>query len=94
MTDNEIIKKLQEQHIQNMSDALQNGKDTKRAWDLKAAAEDRVGKLERVLDKVRHTCLFADDDTGGISITSDPHISSELFGEICDVLRVSQRPVG
>ena len=57
-------------------------------------AEAEVTHLRRVLERVRHACLFADDDVGEIGVTTDPHIPSELFDEICAVLQPPQAPAG
>jgi protein subunit release factor A len=59
------VEKLEQQHAQDMADAAKNGADTKRAWDLKAAAEtinrDMAEALEGLLSDVRK--LLAPVDT-------------------------------
>ena len=42
----ERVAELEKQHVQDMKDAFENGKDTKHAWDLKEVAEARVVELE------------------------------------------------
>ena len=61
MTNNEIIEKLQKQHIKDMSDAFQNGKDTKRAWDLKAAAEIKVAIQEEKIEKLQKRVIYLEN---------------------------------
>lgn len=57
--------KAEERHIQDMKDALENAMDTKRAWDLKTAAEARVAELAGALGD----CL--DWIEAGIELTPD-----------------------
>ena len=45
----------------------------------------RVIEAEALLEDVRASCLFADDD-GFIGITTDPHIDERLFDKICGFL--------
>ena len=55
----ERVAKAEEQHIQDMKDALENAMDTKRAWDLKATAEARVAEVDGVLGDIvkgNHRC--------------------------------------
>ena len=56
---------------------------------LREERERGAGEIERysgLLEKVRRACLFSEDD-GEIGVTSDPHISEELFDDICNALR-------
>ncbi len=57
-------------------------------------AEADATCLREVLEKVKQACLFGDDDAGQIGVTTDPHIPSELFFEICANLKPPQAPVG
>ncbi|MCR6734479.1 MAG: hypothetical protein NVV83_10525 [Afipia sp.] len=47
-----------------------------------------VSGLAKILEAVKQACLIADDD--GISITSDPHISEDLFSHICAALAAAK----
>lgn len=48
--------------------------------------DDEIGRLIVVLEKVKQTCLFVDDDDN-IGITLDPSFPQELFSEICEALK-------
>lgn len=49
--------------------------------------------IKTTLEKVKEACLFADDG-GYIGVTSEPHISEELFAEICEVLNMTETKDG
>ena len=48
-------------------------------------AAGHIDELCEALEGCRQACLFEDDD-GGIGVTEDPHIPSELFDKICIAL--------
>ena len=44
---------------------------------------DECDRLKTILEKVKQTCLF-DEDDGQTGVTTDPHIGERLFNEICE----------
>lgn len=57
-----------------------------------AALTDRkemLPKLIELLSEIRDCCLFTDDD--GVGITTETHISEDLFGRICDSINSSKK---
>jgi hypothetical protein len=72
-----------------------DGAKARITWkDRAKAADDEKWRLRIVLEKVKQCCLFTDDYSGGIGVTTDPNIPSELFDEICTVLPTPPRPAG
>lgn len=51
-------------------------------------AEAKLSRALKLLTGVRNQCLFSDDD-GSIGITTEPHISEDLFAEMCELLPVA-----
>jgi hypothetical protein len=47
--------------------------------------------IRDLLIEVRDACLYAEDDCR-IGVTTDPHISEDLFARICDALNATETP--
>lgn len=59
--------------------------ETEKAYKVAVSLAERTLTAEELLQQVREACLFIEDD-GEIGVTTEPHISEELFKAMCECL--------
>ncbi len=87
------IERLREQHTQDISDAFQNGKDTKRAWDLKAATEVKIADQNQEIKRLRDVIDCGCNAIHDAALGSGPWGTGPLqrAKAIAEILLVSRR---